>query len=348
VVAAADCPDRPLAAIDGYALRAESSLGASDYAPLPVRLLSPESPAVPADAVCLRASGAPLPQGADALVPLDQAELDGTRLQLHAAVAPGEHVLERAGEARAGESVLPAGRRLRAQDLALLALLGVAAVPVVPRPRVRVLVLCADQGTDADGPLLAALVARDGGQIGAVEHPPRELEGLAAALVDDGVPADLTLVAGGSGLGPNDPAVPAAIAAGAQLRRGVALHPGETTALGLLRGRPLVLLPGPPLACLVAYDLIAGRILRRLAGGSGELPYACRRLPLTRKIASALGRLEYCRVRVHTEGVEPLAVADGRRLVTAVRADGFVLVPPQSEGWPEGREVTVHLYEPFP
>jgi molybdopterin molybdotransferase len=107
----------------------------------------------------------------------------------------------------------------------------------------------------------------------------------------------------------------------------------------------VLVLPGAPLGCLCAYDLLASRLLRRLGRRPGTLAYPRRGLTLARKLSSRIGRLELARVRVSGGQAEPVAVAEGRALVSAVEADGFVLVPPASEGHAAGERVEVYLYE---
>jgi molybdopterin molybdotransferase len=109
--------------------------------------------------------------------------------------------------------------------------------------------------------------------------------------------------------------------------------------------RPVALLPGNPVSALCAYDLFVGRLVRRLGGRPPGSPYATRTLPLATKIVSELGRTDYVRVRVHEGRVIPLTAAGAGVLSTAVRADGFVLVPAASEGYAPDCEVTVHLYD---
>jgi molybdopterin molybdotransferase len=118
--------------------------------------------------------------------------------------------------------------------------------------------------------------------------------------------------------------------------------------MGFLGGRPVFLLPGNPVSCLCAYDLFAGRAIRSLGGRSPELPYRPVELPLAAKIASAVGRVDYVRVRIRQEQVEPLAVSGASMLSTTTAADGFVLVPGDREGYPPGERVTVYLYDSPP
>src|SRR5205085_3735964 len=107
---------------------------------------------------------------------------------------------------------------------------------------------------------------------------------------------------------------------------GIALRPASPTGLGFLSGRMVFLLPGNPVSCLCAYDLFAGRAVRRLGGRSIEMPYRRRRLRLGGKIVSAIGRVDYVRVRVVADRIEPLAVSGASLLSTTTMADGFVLV----------------------
>jgi molybdopterin molybdotransferase len=105
------------------------------------------------------------------------------------------------------------------------------------------------------------------------------------------------------------------------------------------------LLPGNPVSCLVAYDFFAGRAIRVLGGRPPEWSYRRVRAPLARKITSTVGRLEYLRVCMVQGRVEPLAIGGASLLSSTTRADGFVVIPPDSEGAPPGAEVEVWLYD---
>lgn len=340
VKAANDHPGVPTAAVDGFALAAEASAGASDYNPLPFAVSDGKDATAAPNCAWPVVSGQAVPAAADAVLPVEEAALRGRVLDVHAPVAPGDNVIPVGRETRGGSDLMPAGRVLRPADIALLLELGVSRVPVVRRPRTGIIVVRGEV-PDGGGPMVRALVVRDGG-IGAEPVYPGD-ECLAGALA--GCTKDLVLVIGGSGLGANDRAAAAVEEAGELRFRGVAINPGETTTVGRVGSAPVIVLPGPSLAALFAYDMVAGPALRRLAGRGPALPYGTRRAVLDRKIASGLGRLECCRVRFSGDRAEPLAVSDNRTLSTAVHADGFVLVPEQSEGFAAGAEVTVHLYD---
>jgi molybdopterin molybdotransferase len=359
VTSRVDVPGFVRSMMDGFALRAADTLGASPYNRMPLEVVGQSLPGRafegrlrPGCAVRIM-TGAPLPDGADAVLPVELVEIEGTRILAQGEVAPAKNVGRVGEDIAAGTTVLRAGRVLRPQDVGLLSSIGLAEVPVVRRPRVRIVVtgdelLAAGsipQGhriADANGPMLSALIARDGGLAvcsGIVPDRPQEI--LAAMLAE----GDVVLVSGGSSVGAEDHA-PALLVQHGQLPiHGIAMRPSSPAGMGLLDGRPVFLLPGNPVSCLCAYDFFAGRAIRVLGGRSADWPYRRVTAPLARKIVSTVGRLDYQRVRLAEGRVEPLAIGGASVLSSTTRADGFVLVPPDSEGYPPGAEVEVFLYD---
>jgi len=124
----------------------------------------------------------------------------------------------------------------------------------------------------------------------------------------------------------------------------VALRPGGSLGLGRVGAVPVVLLPGEPLDCLSAYELVAGRLVRRLSGLPSEPPLAQRMASLSRKIVSAIGLVDLCRVRLVGDTAEPIGIGEAGGILSAARADGFVLVPEGLEGYPPGATVSVYLW----
>ncbi|MEJ2692336.1 MAG: molybdopterin molybdotransferase MoeA [Candidatus Thiodiazotropha sp.] len=340
LTAEADIPLRASSARDGHALRSADTLGAGDYNPLPLRLVSVAQGVAPGSAVRV-STGDELPAGADAVLNLEQADVRGDFLDVAASLAPGDGVIQIGEECRQGDVLLPAGRRLRPQDLARLALAGYERVEVSAKPRVQIC-LAGRFSRDGDGPMLAAMIERDGAKLERLERSPTA-ENLVQTL--SGFDADLMLVVGATGYGERDHAVAALQECGRVDIDGVTLHPGGGLVLGEVAGRPVILLPGSPLACLCAYDLVAARLLRRLAGKPGALPYRRQRLSLSRKLVSRIGQMEVARMRIDGETTEPLAVVDDRLLSNSIRADGFVLLPENSEGFAEGALVEVYRYD---
>src|SRR4029077_6417269 len=125
---------------------------------------------------------------------------------------------------------------------------------------------------------------------------------------------------------------------------GIAMRPSSPTGMGRIGRRLVFLLPGNPVSALCAYDFFAGRAIRALGGRTKDWPYRASRGTLTRKISSPIGRLDYARVRVTGSAVEPLSIAGASILSSTTRADGFVIVTDDSEGFPAGAEVDVWLY----
>jgi molybdopterin molybdotransferase len=125
---------------------------------------------------------------------------------------------------------------------------------------------------------------------------------------------------------------------------GIAMRPSSPTGLGRIGHRLIILLPGNPVSSLCAYDFFAGRAIRALGGRNKQWPYRAMRGKLNRKISSPIGRLDYARVKIADGMVEPLAVAGASLLSSTTRADGFVIVGDDSEGFAAGSEVEVWLY----
>lgn len=345
-----DWPNADCAAVDGYAMRAADSEGAGDYNPLPLALMeaSASVEALPPGFAFFAAAGTLLPSGADAILPLDAAQRSGAGvLEVLAPVARGAGVNRRGSELRARGEAFAGPRQLRPQDAALLAATGTTRVSVTRRPRVHLVVPGPKgAGHDALTPMLRALVTRDGGTVESFPPAGAGRAALAQAVAGSAACADLVLVAGRSGAGMDDEA-PLAIteARGTLDLHGIAMRPGGSTGLGKVNGVPLLMLPGDPLACLAAYDLLAARAIRRMGGLAVALPYAVVDAVLERKIVSAIGFTDLVRMRVAGGRAAPLGTAESGGLVSATHADGFVIVPESSEGYAPGSSVRVHLYD---
>jgi molybdopterin molybdotransferase len=302
-------------------------------------------------------TGAPMPRGADAVLPAEWVEAEPNdsiprRISALAAVSPGKNLGRRGEDIVRGTTLFEPGRVLRPQDLGVLSSVGQPEAPVVRRPRVRLAVtgnelLSAGSHphgfhiADANGPMLAALIDRDGGLVdfpGLVrdDHDPI-LEALHAN-------ADIVIVSGGSSVGIEDLA-PTLVAKHGELAvHGIAMRPSSPTGLGRIGHRLIVLLPGNPVSSLCAYDFFAGRAIRALGGRSKAWPYRPIHGRLNRKISSPIGRLDYARVKIVGGLVEPLAIAGASLLSSTTRADGFVIVGDDSEGFAAGADVKVWLY----
>jgi molybdopterin molybdotransferase len=346
--------------MDGYAVTAGSTEGAAAYSPLPLTVIGDSMPGVPFDGFVFAGqavrvmTGAPMPQGADAVLPAEwiEAKPGAPCISALAAVSPGKNVGRRGEDIVRGTTLLEPGRVLRPQDLGVLSSVGQGTAHVVRRPRVRLAVTGNEllpSGShphgfhiaDANGPMLAALIERDGG---VVDFPGLVRDDRKAILEALHADADIVVVSGGSSVGIEDLA-PMLVAEHGELAvHGIAMRPSSPTGMGRMGNRLVFLLPGNPVSSLCAYDFFAGRAIRALGGRSKAWPYRAIRGMLSRKISSPIGRLDYARVKILEGVVEPIAIAGASLLSSTTRADGFVIVGDDSEGFAAGAEVEVWLY----
>jgi molybdopterin molybdotransferase len=360
VIAPLDVPGFDRAAMDGYALNGAETSGASEYNPISFTLRGQALPGQPFSGDMQPGSairimtGAPVPDGTDAVVPAEYASERSGEIVITRAVAPGQHVGHRGEDIRDGSPALRAGRRLRPQDVGLVASLGLSHVTVVRQPRVRIVVTGNEvavpgakkdpyQIYDANSYMLRGLIKRDEGVLEAQYRTGDARDVIRTALANPG--ADVTLVSGGSSVGSEDYAPQLVAELGELAIHGVAMRPSSPAGMGRIGEALVFLLPGNPVSCLCAYDFFAGRAIRLRGGQSPEWPHRTHRATVARKIVSAIGRADYCRVRLVDGAVEPIALSGASILSSTTRADGFVIVPSESEGYGPGTEVTVYLYD---
>lgn len=360
VIAAIDVPGFDRSAMDGYGLRGEDTSGATEYNPLSFPVDGQVLPAQPLGRAIERESavrimtGAPIPDGVDAVVPAEYATESAGRIEITRPVAPGQHVAHRGEDVAAGAVVLSSGRRMRAQDAALVASIGHASIDAVKRPRVRIVATGNElvppgepkglyQVYDANSYMLRGLVPRDGGVIEQALRLGDDPAVIRDALTAPG--ADVILVSGGSSVGAEDHAPRLVAECGELAIHGVAMRPSSPAGAGRVGDALVFLLPGNPVSCLCAYDFFAGRAIRLMSGLPAPFPHRSLRTTVARKIVSAIGRVDYCRVRLVDGEVEPIALSGASILSSTTRADGFVIVPAESEGSAPGSEVTVYLYD---
>jgi len=346
------------ATMDGFAVRADDTYGASAYDPVILELIGSSMPgrdrgdSVSSGSAGRIMTGAPVPDGADAVLRAEDASTRHGHLEVAAPVARAKNIGQVGEDVAAGTTVLFKGRRLLPQDAGLLASIGADPVRVHRRPVVRIIVSgneLLEPGERPDGfkivdsnsPMLAALVIRDGG-IPDVVRLPDDAEMMRQALARPG--ADVIVTAGAASVGIEDRVPLLVDELGELLVHGVTMRPSSPTGVGRVDATPVFLLPGNPVSCLVAYDFFAGPAIRVMSGGPEHWPYTSVTLPLSKRLVSQVGRTDYARVRIVDGEVEPLAISGASVLSSVTRASGFVVVPSGLEGYGEGTSVEVHLY----
>ena len=327
-VVAAPAPARALALRDGWAVASERVADAGPYAPAP---LAPP----PAWVEC----GEALPGGADAVLAPDAVALTDGVAEALAAASAGDHVLTVGLDADPRVPLCKAGARLRPTDLAAMQAVGIERV-WTRVPRARVVSTAPDRrgASDFVGGLIARAVEGEGGA--AILEAGADASALARLLAEDG--CDVILTVGGTGMGRRDASVSTLAQVGHLAMHGIGVRPGDSAALGTVESRPVLQLPGRLDAALSAWLVVGRRLLARLAArGAAEDGVPVR---LARKVVSTIGLAEVVPVGYCEGGVEPLA-SEYFPLRSLTCAAGWILVPPESEGFPLGAMVAL---QPFP
>ncbi|MFH1774065.1 MAG: gephyrin-like molybdotransferase Glp, partial [Methanobacteriota archaeon] len=362
VIAGSDVPPFDRAAMDGYAVKAENTFGASQGNPIYFRLFRKEDGAcVSKTAMLLRLpigsasflselrdfeavkimTGAALPKGANAVVMFEYTNELEDEVEVFKAVTPGKNVSFKGEDVKKGEVLLRKGRSIRPQDIAMLAAVGRQELKVYKKPGAAIISTgdeLAEPGTkleageiyDANSYALAALVQASGGiakRIGIIEDSPEKIR----SAINIALENDIILMSGATSVGKKD-VVPQIVAElGEILVHGVAMRPGEPTGFGVINKKLVFMLPGYPVAAIVAFETFVRPALQKMQGMEIFNPYPQVQARLKRKIASELGRRDFTRVKLEKKGeeylAEPIRTTGSGIISSLVRADGFVIVP---------------------
>jgi molybdopterin biosynthesis enzyme len=316
-------PAQAIALRDGVAVEAAMIADAGAYAPMPL----------PTEIRHIEV-GDPLPDKADAVLPLDAISLRGKHVEATAAVTPGEGVLPAGGDTAPRTPLRWTGQRLRPIDLAVLTAAGIKEA-MIRSPCVAIVHGGAVGSviTDAALDMLVHAISQAGARVLDLRKDRRKLD---AALTD--ATADAVIAVGGTGSGRRDTAVQTLARLGHVEAHGIAVSPGETAAFGFVGERPVLLAPGRLDAVLAAWLLIGRPVVATLVGS--KLDDAPAMLPLRRKVTSAIGLTELVPVRCAGGMAEPLA-SGYLSLAVLAQSDGWIVIPADSEGFAGGTPVAV-------
>jgi molybdenum cofactor synthesis domain-containing protein len=358
IVAPADVPPFSRAAMDGYAVRAADTTGATPGQPVILTCIEKVfTGQMPSQAVgpgqCTEiATGAPMPQGADSVVMVEQTDAEGTAVRIFAAADTGQNIGRQGADIKRGQVVLRAGEVLNASRVGAIAALGRAYVEAYARPRVALLStgneivepgkpLQPGQIYDINRFTVAAVVAEHGGAPTSHRTVADTIPDLERAL-DDCLEDDVLVFSGGTSVGERDLILDALSNRGEVLFHGISVKPGKPTAFGLVNRKPFFGMPGYPSSCLLNTHILLVPALRVIA----RLPAIERRtmtLPLARRVVSAKDRHQFYTVRVADGEAIPAYKASGD-ITSMSQADGYFEIAAETDAVEQGEYVEVTLF----
>jgi molybdopterin molybdotransferase len=354
--------------MDGYAVRARDTFGASESLPAYLDVVG-EVPMGQAPQITLAVgqtavayTGGMLAQGADAVVMVENTQaIDASSIEVLRPVAPGENVIQVGEDVRVGETIVPAGALLRPQDIGGLVALGITHVEVRRRPRVAIVStgdeIVPPDSAPAPGQIrdintytIAALVEQAGGlpvSLGVIKDDYETQRHMAVAALDQ---ADMLVFSAGSSVSSRDMTVQVLNSMGPPgvLVHGIAHRPGKPTIIALIEDKPAFGLPGNPVSAMIVFRILVRPALYALMGCPQMPQPKTIRARLTKNIASVTGREDHVQVRLrHVDNVLQAEPVFGKSnlIYTLIRADGMVVVPLDQGGLYAGEEVTVQIYD---
>lgn len=366
LVAEEDIPAFASSAMDGFAVRSSDVAAATPGSPAELRIVGraligqrPEATVGGGEAVRI-ATGAPIPAGADAVVPIERCEVVGDRVRVLQSVPEGKHIRPAGEDVRAGEVLLAAGRRLGPPELGLLATAGFSHPPVHPRPRVVVLSTGDElvpptqrpefgQVRDSNAYLLYAALREVGAVPVMAGIVPDDVEQLKETVLSHLLQADAFVSSGGVSVGERD------VVKAAFFKRGdvdfyrVAMQPGMPQGFGHVEGKPFFGLPGNPVSVFVSFEVFIRPALRKMMGRRTLFrPEITARLEA--EVTGPRDKTQFARVRVRRTPEGWVAAPTGGRgsnlIATVSRANGLAIIPPGVETAPAGSEVRVMVFRP--
>jgi molybdopterin molybdotransferase len=359
VIAREDLPRFDRSAVDGYALWAEDTTGASQFKPAIFQITEAES--VNHKQAKQVWTGNAIPKGANAVIMIENTKKHDGALDIWVQLALGGNVSKKGEDVKKGEIVVNAGTRLKPYHLALLAALGNGTVRVTEKPRIAILAtgnelaeagskLSGSQISESNRVMLSAMCRELGAEpvdLGIVKDDVDEIAEKLRMGLQNG---DAVITTGGTSVGGLDlvPDVVNQIEKPGVVVHGMALRPAMPTALAVLKEKPVMILSGNPVAAIIGFEVFARPLICKMLGMSKEELRPRLKAAMTRKVATALGRKTFVRVRVFQKNgdflAEPVSARGSGAISTMTRGNGFVIVPENREGVTEGELVIVHLF----
>jgi molybdenum cofactor synthesis domain-containing protein len=367
VVSTLDIPPFNRATVDGYAVKAEDTFGGDENKPAKLKVSgsvnigeSSNVKVAKGDAVEI-VTGAPIPEGADAVVMVEDTEREDDGLNVFAAITQGENVMKKGSDLKKGAVVLKKGQVLGSSEIGVLAALGLTKVQVLKIPMVAVISTGAEV-TEPGKPLLpgkiydinaysiSTAVIESGGKPIYFGTIPDDKTALAKVIQTAVVSADMVITSGGVSVGPHDytPQIVDSLGKPGIVVYGIAVKPGKPTTVGYIGDKPVFSLPGHPTSALLIFYLLAKPLIQRLAGRPASGMKIIRAFAGSRMF-SAKGRRTFVMVRLEFDKdcrliAEPVESGASGAITTLANADGFVEIAENEQFVDLNQEVAVMLF----
>lgn len=345
--------------MDGYALRADDTFKSSTNNPVELTVIDRIGAGSMSNAVVNEgnaikiATGAPLPNGSDAVVMDEYVREDGNQLFVESPLTPGENVSFQGEDVKKGDVTTKKGRLLQPQDLALIASGGHSEVTVYRKPRVAVLITGSElvmPSPDIKGPEIVnsnhytvKTLVESSLSIPTLNHVEDDESKVKSEFERLLKTHDAIITTGGTAISKGDVVVDVADELGEVLLHGVAMRPGKPFAFGMVDGKPVFMLSGFPVAAMVQYDIMVRKNLEKMQNIHN--PSKLVKKSTTRKIPSTLGRTDYVRGKVHGNTVEPLNVKGSTIIRSMTESNCYIVIEENLEGVAEGEKCDVLLYD---
>ena len=361
LIAPEDLPRFDKSAMDGYAVRSTDLIGASQFKPKVLQLTKTKVAKNQAKQIW---TGNPIPEGADAVVMIEKTKKKDGEIEVWCQLTPGSNVSKQGEDVKKGDIIAKAGTRLNPYHIGLALALGLDKVSVTRIPKIAILPTgneLAEIGTerlsyqiyDSNKAMISAMVQELGGQITDFGLAKDNVEEIAQKIRKAIGSTDVIITTGGTSVGGLD-LVPDAvnkIGKPGVVVHGVALRPAMPTALGVLEGKPVLILSGNPVAAVIGFEVFGRPLICKMLGMPKTESRPMVKARLTKRITSALGKKTYIRVNVALREdeliAEPVSAKGSGSISTMTQSNGYLIVDENREGVSQGEIVTIHMFNPL-
>jgi len=360
IISEIDLPRFDRSAVDGYAIKADDTIGASQFKPAILHITDKDQISnKQAKAVW---TGNNLPEGADAVVMLENTKKINGKIEVWASLTQGENVSRKGEDVAKGEVAVKMGTRLKPAHLGLLAGLGISEIKVFEKPKIAIFATGNELVNLGEKPqknqifetnriILSALCHELGAEPVDLGIAKDDVKEIITKLKIGCKTANAVITTGGTSVGASD-LVPEAVnqlGKPGVIVHGIAMRPAMPTALAVANEKPIILLSGNPVAAIIGFEVFARPLIFRMQGVRKEESRPMVKAKMTRRVSTVLGRKTFVRVHVSKMDeeffAEPISTRGSGIISTMTRANGYVVVPENQEGIEEGESVSVYMFD---